>query len=127
MRTLAAFLIGAAASLHALQASQAVQPAGASGTITGHVRSVGGSALPGASVEVINTRTAEKRTIAAGEEGVFRVSGLESGRYQVVVHARGYLPKPATEVELIGGARTDLDVALKRQHPDEPLRTILLF
>lgn len=133
MRTLAAFTFVTATFL--VQTVAAQQPAQrfitigslADGSITGRVHALNGAALRGAYVEVINTETSEKLVIAAGEEGSFQVSGLVSGKYRVVVRARGYLSKSATEVDLSAGARTELDVALRRQPPETPVRTIVNF
>ena len=111
----------------AAQARVQMTPDFPQGTISGRVRTVGGTALRGASVEVINTQTSEKRVIAAGEEGVFRISGLQLGKYRVVVRAPGFLAKPAVEVELAQGTGQELEVALKRQRPEEPIRAVIPF
>lgn len=89
------------------------------GSISGHVKSPNGTSVSGASVEVINTATAEVRTIAADNAGVFRVPDLQSGKYKIVVHAQGYQAETANEVEVRSGTIREIDVALRRARAPE--------
>jgi Carboxypeptidase regulatory-like domain len=70
------------------------QGVGSSGEITGAVTDSSGAALPRATVNVVDTQTDLKRTVAADGTGQFRVAGLSPATYDVSAELSGF----ATEI-----------------------------
>ncbi|HWF37265.1 MAG TPA: TonB-dependent receptor [Candidatus Acidoferrales bacterium] len=67
-------------------------------TILGVVKDSSGATVPGANVTATNTDTALARTTVTGEDGAFRVAGLQPGHYSVKVEKPGF--KTATAADL---------------------------
>ncbi len=61
-----------------------------SGTITGTVQDASGAVIPGASVQLTNQATKDKRTVTSNGAGVFNLTGLPSGDFMVTVTATGF-------------------------------------
>lgn len=62
------------------------------GGITGNVMDRGGSVIPGANVSAINLDTGVKQVVATNRAGVYSISNLPVGRYDVVITAPGFRP-----------------------------------
>src|SRR6185503_10944293 len=58
---------------------------GTTGTLTGTVVDSSGSAVPGATVTATEAESAAVRTVVSNENGLFRIAGLNPGRYAVKV------------------------------------------
>src|SRR5437773_11378616 len=71
-----------------------------SGTLTGTIIDAQGGALPGATVTVTEPATNAARTITTDRDGVFRISALLPGRYNVQITMSGFSPLKVTEVSL---------------------------
>lgn len=69
-------------------------------TILGSVRDSSGAVVRGATVEVVNNGTRFSRSVTTDEQGDFRVSNLEPGRYSVTVTATGFQRWLQSEVNL---------------------------
>ena len=67
-------------------------------TILGVVKDSSGATVPGANVTATNTDTALARTTITGDDGAFRVAGLQPGHYSVKVEKSGF--KTATAADL---------------------------
>jgi hypothetical protein len=71
-------------------AVSAQQPAA---TLTGTVSDQNGAVIPGAVVKITNKATNLSRTVSSNEEGVYVVSGLPVGEYEVSVSFQGFKTK----------------------------------
>src|SRR5438477_7191569 len=87
--------------------SQATQ-----GTLLGGVTDSTGAAVSRAHVVVKHEGTNFERKIGTGESGDYRVSGLESGNYEVTVTAPGFKVFRQTHVDLTLGQIKRVDVRL---------------
>jgi hypothetical protein len=85
---------------------------GATGAITGTVHDPNGAVVSGASVEVTNNSTGEKRTATTNDQGDFTVPNLPVGSYTLTVNATGFATGTARDVKVSVSFTTDTDVAL---------------
>src|SRR4030095_9185034 len=60
-----------------------------SGTISGTTADPQGQVVPGATVRVRNVGTGAAREVTSNATGNYRVPGLQPGRYEVQVEAKG--------------------------------------
>ncbi|MBK7709170.1 MAG: TonB-dependent receptor [Acidobacteria bacterium] len=90
------FLSGLAFCAHVV----AQQP---SATLTGVVSDPNGASIPNASVTVRNTSTNLVRTVASNAEGIFVVSSLPAGEYEIRFSATGFTPVKIVNVVLAVG------------------------
>jgi hypothetical protein len=88
------------------------QASAINGEITGTVTDPSGAAIAGASVQVTNTDTGLKQTARSGDSGLYRVTLLPLGAYELEVTAAGFGPRKVTGVVLRAGATATVDVAL---------------
>lgn len=82
-------------------------------SVTGSVKDSTGGSLPGAVVTVRNTATRESRTVVAGAEGLYRVTNLQRGTYDVTAELPGFVTKTQSSVLLTVGDTVRLDFALE--------------
>jgi hypothetical protein len=84
------------------------------GAILGSVRDSGGAVVSGATVEVINLGTSFSRRVTTDEQGDYRVSNLEPGRYSVTVTASGFQRYLQNEINLDSNQirRVDAEMAV---------------
>src|SRR5215208_1855884 len=85
---------------------------GAFGTISGTVRDPNGAILAGATVEVTNNATGEKRSATTSEEGVYTIPNLPVGTYSVAVSSAGFAAAAAKGVNVSVAFTTTLDLSL---------------
>src|SRR5215468_9740070 len=89
--------------LAALASSQLVFAQGTDlGTITGVVTDPSGALVPSAKVVVVDLATNRPREAATNADGVYRVFGLPSGRYQVSVSLAGMRTTQVSNIQLNG-------------------------
>src|SRR5918997_2322416 len=81
------------------------------GQITGRVTDPNGAVVPGATVTVKSAETGAERTATADEEGVYSVTNLLPGLYDVSVEAQNFA-KSTQRVQVTVGARASLDTQL---------------
>src|SRR5688500_16730795 len=81
------------------------------GGISGKVVDPQGAIVTGAAVVVTNIGTNASTTAVVNDDGVFRVSNLQPGRYKVETTATGF-GKSTVEVVVEVGAITPIDVPL---------------
>ena len=81
------------------------------GQITGRVTDPNGAVVPGASVTVKSVENNSVRNVTADEEGVYSVTNLLPGLYDVSVEAQSFA-KSTQRVQVTVGARASLDTQL---------------
>ena len=99
----AIFLLGATAVALA-QAAQA--------ELTGDVRDGSGAGVPKATVTATQTETGDVTKTTSGKDGVYTVTNLRPGLYNVTVEAQGFRRFVQEGVRLMTGERIRLDMAL---------------
>src|SRR5207247_7018699 len=83
------------------------------GNITGRVLDQQGAAIPGATVTAKNPLTGFTRTETSDAEGVYRLSALPVGVYQVTAELTGFQTVSKTDVEVNVSQTQAIDFALK--------------
>ncbi len=94
------------------------------GTISGTVRDASGTAVPGVTVNLLDT-TGRSRTTASDATGTFLFAGLAPGSYTLSTTRSGFLPASITAV-VSASATTTLALTLQadpRQRADTPADT----
>src|SRR5579883_376487 len=84
-----------------------------SGSIGGLVTDPSGAAVPNATVDVINTATAEKHEFKTLNDGRYLVPQLLPGTYEVTVNAQGFKRYDRTGIVLQVGDALNVPVALE--------------
>src|SRR5262252_11231681 len=88
------------------------QASAINGEITGTVTDPSGAAIAGASVQATNTDTGLKQSVKTGDSGLYRISLLPLGAYELEIQAQGFGAKKVTGIVLTAGAAATVDVAL---------------
>lgn len=91
------------------------------GSITGIVRDVTESAIPGAAVRIVNTDSGVTNTAASNQEGFFRVNSILPGTYRIEASAPGFQTVVQTAALSTGqtlGVELTLPVGEQRQTVD---------
>jgi hypothetical protein len=101
----------AVAVLAVLGASLAVAQSG-DAEITGLIKDPTGSAIPGASVSLINQDSGVTRTFNADADGRYRFSAVLPGRYSLKVEATGFKSATVSDIVLNIGTHVDRDIPL---------------
>ena len=78
------------------------------GTLSGTVVDSQGSAVPGATVTATEAETAAIRTVVSDESGLFRLAGLNPGRYTLKVELTAFRPITVQEINLSSAETRDL-------------------
>jgi outer membrane receptor protein involved in Fe transport len=84
-----------------------------SGNITGRVLDEQGAAIPGVTVTATSTQTGFSRTDVSDSEGVYRLTALPIGAYDVIAELQGFTRVEQKAVVVNVGQTTDLDVQLR--------------
>jgi uncharacterized membrane protein len=80
--------------------------------LTGDVRDGSGAGVAKATVTATQTETGDVTKTTSGKEGVYTVTNLRPGLYNVTVEAQGFRRFVQEGVRLMTGERIRLDVAL---------------
>jgi len=83
------------------------------GGISGVVTDSTGAVLPGAEVTVTNTQTGESRQVTANQDGVYRLTSLRPGSYDVKVERTGFKVGLRKNVEVLVNNIVRVDVSLE--------------
>jgi hypothetical protein len=83
------------------------------GSITGRVTDAQGAAVPGASATARNTATGFTRTSVSDEEGVYRLTALPVGNYDLNIELQGFSSYAQQGVVLNVGQVLSIDAMLK--------------
>jgi hypothetical protein len=82
-------------------------------TIQGTITDQSGAIVPGVTVSVTNAATGIARSTVSNQAGVYRVSSLDPGRYEVSATLDGFRPVRQRDVVLSVGATVGIDVRLQ--------------
>ena len=82
------------------------------GVLKGTVTDATGALVAGASVEVVNDATSDKRTATSADDGTFTVPNLPVGTYTVTATATGFSPATKKEVRVSVAFTTEVALAL---------------
>ncbi|MEI9973231.1 MAG: carboxypeptidase-like regulatory domain-containing protein [Ignavibacteriota bacterium] len=83
------------------------------GSIRGRVTDPGGSSVPLARVDVLNSATGYTRAVETGGEGYFVISNLPLGSYALTIAKPGFETERHTEIRLDAGTEAVIDIQLK--------------
>lgn len=89
-----------------------------SGTIVGHVRGPGGVSVPGATVQLTNPQTGERKETWTDEAGNYTFNGLNPGSYRLAVSLVGFRPDLREPVPVSPGTILKVNVALVFAMPE---------
>src|SRR5260370_33932401 len=81
--------------------------------VQGQVLDVGGSAVPGAQVKMIQTETDYVRTTTAGVDGAYSLPNLPVGPYMLEVRADGFKTHVQSGIILQVGSGVQINVTLQ--------------
>src|SRR3954447_16561333 len=102
--TMLAIVIGLAAPLMAQQTT---------GNITGRLVDAQGSAVPGVTVTAKNTQTGLTRTDVSDTEGVYRLTALQVGTYDISAELSGFSKVENKEIVVTIGQTLDINMTMK--------------
>jgi hypothetical protein len=85
----------------------------ASATLTGTVKDTSGAVLPGVSITVRNTATNDNRTTVSASDGLYRLTNLPRGTYEVKAELQGFKALTQSSVLLTVGDTVRVDVVLE--------------
>ncbi len=83
------------------------------GSITGNVSDQTGAALPGATVEVVNTETGVLKSATTDERGAYLLSDLQPGTYSITIQLAGFRPATQKDARLASNAVLRVDARLE--------------
>ena len=94
-------------------AAQEIRPADApaDSQLAGALRTADGTAIPGATLRVIQTSTGKAWVTWTDEDGKFEFPALPAGHFRVEVSQLGFAPA-TNEVDLASGTKTPLDLKM---------------
>ncbi|MCL5961633.1 MAG: carboxypeptidase-like regulatory domain-containing protein [Chloroflexi bacterium] len=90
------------------------------GIIEGSVKDEQGAAVVGATVTVKNTGSGARRTTTTDSSGLYDVTNLAKGRYNVTVEANGFTAETQKDITLQVGTRVTLGFTLRRTVGEPP-------
>jgi carboxypeptidase family protein len=108
--TLAVFLLFASQGAFA-QAESGI-------TISGHIRGPAGIAVPGATVELVNSQTGERKLTWSDDAGNYSLTGVQPGTYKLEVSLLGFRMEVRESVPVTPGQTLTVDVALVLAAPE---------
>ena len=109
---LAKHLAGLAFVLIFLIAGRGFALADHGGTLTGHVRGPGGVSVPGATVEVTESASGERKVTWTDEAGNFRLDNIAPGTYKLEVSLVGFRKDIREPVPVTAGKSLAVNIAL---------------
>lgn len=82
------------------------------GGISGRVTDPQGAVVPNATVTVTNLGTNQVLTVTANDDGAYRATNLQPGKYRVETTVSGFAPAKADEITVEVGQATVVDIRL---------------
>jgi hypothetical protein len=92
------------------------------GDVVGTIVDSTGSAIPGASVELTNVDTHEKRTIVTGDAGQYTFTLLKPNRYSIAISRAGFKKSTTNTFSLAAGDRAREDSTLQVGGEDQTVQ-----
>jgi hypothetical protein len=83
------------------------------GQIAGTITDASGAIVPGATVIAVNTQSRLSRTVQTGQNGLYILTSLPVGTYEVTIEAPGFKKLVKTNVTVDAAIRTTLDASLE--------------
>src|SRR5688500_3793917 len=83
-------ITGIVAAICLLLAPEGMRAQSADAALTGAVQDTRGATIPGATITVRHTATNETRTGVVGPEGLYRITSLPRGTYEVRAELEGF-------------------------------------
>src|SRR5260370_592370 len=71
-------------------------------TIHGKVANQGGTALPAAEIDAVNTASGFVKTVMSGPDGSYSMAGIQPGEYNLIIAAPGFQARNETVRILVG-------------------------
>src|SRR3984893_17566880 len=105
---LASIIILMGMGLHTRLDAQAV-----GATLSGTVTDQSGGVVPKADVAILNTSTADTRTVTTNADGIYSAPNLQPGPYSVTVTAAGFSKTVQTGLTLTVGASQTLNLTMQ--------------
>src|ERR1700730_14131754 len=105
---LASIIILMGMGLHTRLDAQAV-----GATLSGTVTDQSGGVVPKADVAILNTATADARTVSTNADGIYSAPNLQPGPYSVTVTAAGFSKAVQTGLTLTVGATQVLNISMQ--------------
>ena len=94
-------------------------PTNSTGTVTGHVRGPGGISIPGATVQLINPQSGERKETWTDEAGNYAFTGLVPGTYRLDVSLVGFRPDSREPLPVASGGTLKVNVAMVVAVPED--------
>src|SRR2546427_2503570 len=101
-----------AVAVVSLALSGFAQTSAINGEITGTVTDASGAAVSGATVNATNTETGFKQSAKTADTGLYRLTLLPIGTYQLDVQAAGFGAAKRTGIVLMAGQTATVDIPL---------------
>lgn len=105
--------VGLFAVLYLSLASSTGLAQSASSTLTGAVKDTSGAVVPGATVTSRHMGTNETRTVISADGGLYRITNLPRGEYEVTAELPGFKRVRSENVRLTVGDTVRLDLVLE--------------
>ena len=83
------------------------------GVVRGTITDPNGAVVTGATVKTLNKGTNESRTTVTNDEGIYTISSLAPGTYEVTIESGGFKPLSITQVILLVNQELRLDRSLQ--------------
>lgn len=83
------------------------------GELNGVVKDASGAIVPGATVTITNMGTSRTSTYLTGDDGTYKASDLEPGRYALRFTKTGFTTTEVNDILVLVGRKTKMDVTLK--------------
>src|SRR5437764_12545164 len=83
------------------------------GTISGTVTDPSGAVVSGATVDLFNKATNDKRATTTNDSGIYRFDAVDLGEYELTITATGFKKTTNKGVQVLANQVTTLDVPLQ--------------
>jgi carboxypeptidase family protein/TonB-dependent receptor-like protein len=118
LRSREAWLAGTFAALLLLASAGATAQSESAVTFSGHIRGPGGVVVPGATVELVNPQTGERKMTWSDDAGNYTLAGVAPGTYKLEVSLLGFRTDVRESVLVTPGRALNVDVKLVLAAPE---------
>ncbi|HEX3086676.1 MAG TPA: carboxypeptidase-like regulatory domain-containing protein, partial [Pyrinomonadaceae bacterium] len=94
------------------------------GSLTGTVTDPTGAVVPGATVTVTSTATAQEFNAKTNDEGVFTIPTLTAGLYTATISVKGFKQAKVTEIKIDAGKPSSFNVAMEVGSQDQTVTIV---